>query len=223
MFVANIQAQELYKEPSAEIKDILEAPGLPDIRVSSGSDWMIKLHSPNMLDISEISRPRYHLAGYRINPDNNGPSLSRSPLSNRVEFEHLETGETVEVDLPDNASIDHASSAPGGEYLSFSLVTEESYLLYKLGIGEKEPKLVTEQRLNAVSGTPCSWLNADEMLCKFVPSDRGSEPVESDVPTGPLTQESTDRQLRFVHFRICLIHPMKKIFMSTISHLSLKL
>ena len=210
MFVANIQAQELYKEPSAEIKDILEAPGLPDIRVSSGSDWMIKLHSPNMLDISEISRPRYHLAGYRINPDNNGPSLSRSPLSNRVEFEHLETGETVEVDLPDNASIDHVSSAPGGEYLSFSLVTEESYLLYKLGIGEKEPNLVTEQRLNAVSGTPCSWLNADEMLCKFVPSDRGGEPVESDVPTGPLTQESTDRATPVRTFQDLLDSPHEK-------------
>lgn len=209
-FGASVLAQPLYENPDKDIIDILEAPGLPDIRVSSGSDWMTKLYSPNMLDISEISRPRYHLAGYRINPENNGPSLSRSPLINRLEFENLETGEIIEVDIPEGASIDHVSNAPGGEYLSFSLVTETSYLLYKMSIGESEPILVTEQRLNAVSGSPCSWLNADEMLCKFVPSGRGHEPVESDVPTGPLTQESTDRPAPVRTFQDLLDSPHEK-------------
>jgi hypothetical protein len=100
LFVANSQAQDLYLGPSEEIRNILEAPGLPDIRVSQGSEWMIKLYRPNMLDISEISRPRYHLAGYRINPVNNGPSLSRSPLINRIVFENLESGESVDVVVP---------------------------------------------------------------------------------------------------------------------------
>lgn len=210
MFAANIEAQELYKEPSDEIKNILEAPGLPDIRVNSGSEWMMKLYSPNMLDISEISRPRYHLAGYRINPDNNGPSLSRSPLNSGITFENLETGEVVNVNLPDGASIDHVSNAPGGEYLSFSMVTEESYLLYKLEIGENEPTLITEKQLNAVSGSPCSWLNADEKLCKFIPSDRGDEPAGSDVPEGPLVQESTDRPTPVRTFQDLLDSPHEK-------------
>jgi dipeptidyl aminopeptidase/acylaminoacyl peptidase len=210
MFVANIQAQGLYKEPSEEIKSILEAPGLPEIRVSPGSDWMMKLHRPNMLDISEISRPRYHLAGYRINPMNNGPSLSRSPLIERIEFEHLESGETVDVEIPEHARIDHVSSAPGGEYLSFSLVTEESYLLYRVNIGEHKPELITDIRLNSVSGRPCSWLNADEMLCRFVPSDRGEEPVNLESSTGPLIQESTDRPTPVRTFQDLLDTPHEK-------------
>jgi dipeptidyl aminopeptidase/acylaminoacyl peptidase len=102
------------------------------------------------------------------------------------------------------------SSAPGGEYLSFSLITEEAYLLYRVNIGEQEPELITGLRLNAVSGRPCSWLNADEMLCRFVPSDRGSEPVSTEGATGPLIQESTDRPTPVRTFQDLLDTPHEK-------------
>jgi dipeptidyl aminopeptidase/acylaminoacyl peptidase len=46
-------------------------------------------------------------------------------------------------------------------------------------------------KLNAVLGTPCSWLpGSTELLCKIVQATRGAAPKESDVPTGPDVEES---------------------------------
>jgi len=39
VFTANIEALDLYKEPSDEITNILGALSLPDTRMSSWNDW----------------------------------------------------------------------------------------------------------------------------------------------------------------------------------------
>jgi len=187
-----LTAQELYQKPDQEIIDILEAPSLPDVRLASDGEWKLMLHRPRMLNLADISRERYDLAGYRINPANNGPSLSRSPLVNRIVFERLDGGESAEVNLPEGSSADHINWRPGGEELFFSLVKDNGYYLYRVKTGESEIERVTGGRLNALSGSPCSWLNSDELLCKMVPDDRGPEPERPDVPLGPMSQRSTD-------------------------------
>jgi len=189
---AGVEAQELYRAPSQEIVDILDAPPLPELHVSPTGEWAALLQRPAMLALRDIARPRLHLAGYRLNPRTNGPAASNRPAGEALELVHLRDGRRVQVELPEAAQLEHLSWSPDGSRLAFTHTSDDGYELWGVASGETRADRVVEGRLNAAHGSPCRWVaGGDELLCRFVPASRGPVPGRPEVPEGPGVQLST--------------------------------
>ena len=66
-----------YMTPPQPIAQILDAPPTPTPLVSPRRDTIALLGRANLPPIAELAEPDLKLAGYRINPRNNGPANSR--------------------------------------------------------------------------------------------------------------------------------------------------
>ncbi len=83
------------------------------------------------------------------------------------------------------------------KYLAFTSATPEGVALW-VAQPAGAARRITAPVLNApTSGSgrgeipPCSWVDArNELLCRLIPAGRGAPPKHSDVPSGPIVQES---------------------------------
>lgn len=191
-----------YQTPNQQIKEILEWPGLPGQQLSPGADYLLLMHRPPMLDLEDIARPRKHLAGYRIDPVTNGPALARTAPVNALTFVPTDGSDPIEVNLPDDARLNDIRFTPGGgEYLTFTHTDDSGIHLWKVETGTPEAMQVSDRPLNAAGGSPCSFIDESNLLCEFIPPDRGSAPDRPDVPEGPSTQDADDRATPVRTFR----------------------
>src|ERR1019366_9451003 len=65
--------------------------------------------------------------------------------------------------------------------------------LWIVDVARASAALVPGVRLNSVLANPISWLNNRSLAVLTAPSNRGSLPVRSEIPTGPVVQENEGR------------------------------
>ena len=77
--VAAQQAGEpvVYQQPPAPIAAILDSQPSPTPSLSPDRETLALYDRSNLPPIEELAEPMLKLAGYRINPRNNGPANSR--------------------------------------------------------------------------------------------------------------------------------------------------
>jgi hypothetical protein len=78
--------------PPAPIAQILDTPPTPTPSVNPRRDTIALLGRANLPPISELAEPSLNLAGYRINPRNNGPANSRIAWLNGLSFQPVSGG-----------------------------------------------------------------------------------------------------------------------------------
>lgn len=77
------QEELAYQVPPKAIADIVDAPGNPFVIPSPDCKTLLVVERPALIAIADLSQPELRLAGLRINPRTNGPSLSQAVFSNR--------------------------------------------------------------------------------------------------------------------------------------------
>jgi hypothetical protein len=78
-----------YAQPPAPIPQILDTPPPPTPSISPKRDNIALLGRANLPPIAELAEPSLNLAGYRINPRNNGPANSRIAWLNALSFQSV--------------------------------------------------------------------------------------------------------------------------------------
>ncbi len=190
-------AQDGYRTPSEEIVRILDAPSLPELEVSPDGRWGALLTRPPMVALRDIAEPRLHLAGYRLNPRTNGPSISSRAPVEAVEFVDLDGLERRAVVLPEGAQVEYPMWSPDGGLLLFTVIARGGYELWSASPEEPRARRVGTGYLNAAHGAPCHWVVAGveggtargrEAVCRFIPQGRGPAPDRPPVPEQPRIQ-----------------------------------
>jgi dipeptidyl aminopeptidase/acylaminoacyl peptidase len=190
-FVApTTSAAETYRVPPPPLREIVEAPPTPAVRLSPDNEWMLLLTRPNLISIAELSRPELRLAGLRIRPTTNGPSRRRPEMKLAL----LRVADGVEraiEGLPENARMDHEIWSPDSKQVAFTITDETKIQLWVASVESGQARRLLEDRLNAAAGWPCEWLSSsDALICATVPADRGVEPPRPSVPAGPVVQQN---------------------------------
>ncbi|MFN7388219.1 MAG: S9 family peptidase, partial [Brevundimonas sp.] len=67
----------VYQQPPSPIADILDAEPTPIASLGPDRQRLALFGRSNLPPISELAEPSLRLAGYRINPRNNGPANGR--------------------------------------------------------------------------------------------------------------------------------------------------
>lgn len=183
-----------YMDPPQPIAQILDAAPTPTPSVNPTRTHVALLGRANLPPIAELAEPQLRLAGYRINPRNNGPANSRVAWLNALSFEDMATRETRTVALPEAFRFLAPTWSPDGRQLAFLRGVENGLELWVADVASGTARRLTGPEINAAFGASLDWLaDGSAVLVALVPAGRGAVPEAAVAPAGPIVQENAGR------------------------------
>jgi dipeptidyl aminopeptidase/acylaminoacyl peptidase len=190
-----------YQEPPKAIVDLVDVRPTPSVEVSPGDQpgerlLLIQAHS-GLPSIADLAQPELRLAGLRFNPNTNGPSRGRYVTA--LSLKALPDGaERPVAGLPTGAKIRFAGWAPDARHIFFvnasDAPADAGLSLWIVDVKSAQAERMQGLALNGIFGQPCEWLgDSRSLICRTVLKERGTPPVRSNVPAGPVVQENLGR------------------------------
>ena len=183
-----------YMQPPAPIARILDTPPPPLPSISPKRDRVALLGRSNLPPIAELAEPDLKLAGYRINPRNNGPANSRIAWLNALSFQPVGPGPARRVALPASTRFLAPTWSPDGTRLAFLVGADKGLELWVADAATARARKLSATPVNAAFGTGFEWLpDSSGLLVRLVPAARGPAPQAAQAPSGPIVQENAGR------------------------------
>lgn len=190
------QAQDVlaYQQPPAPIADILDSDPSPAPSLSPDRTTLALFGRSNLPPIAELAEPMLRLAGYRINPRNNGPANSRISWMTGLSFQPVGGGAARAVALPAGTRFTSPSWSPDGKAVAMLVDAPTGLELWVADVATGQARRLTEARVNAAIGSGYDWLpDASGLLVRLTPQGRGAAPDVSRPPSGPILDETAGR------------------------------
>ncbi|HEX2013160.1 MAG TPA: prolyl oligopeptidase family serine peptidase [Roseateles sp.] len=183
-------AAQGYQQPSAAVREVLDAQPLPRLLVAPDRQTLALLELKRFNSLAELARPALRLAGLRFD----AASTTPQPLATvqRLRLRSLLNPEAPErlVDLPGSGFHSFAWAPDGQRFL----LERRSDVANELWVGDTASgslRQVPFVRLNnALAQGEQAWLNPRELVVLTIPKRRGAPPRPS---TSPVVQESLGR------------------------------
>ena len=199
--LASGQTNLTYQKPPQAIINLVDALPTPTIVLSPAVQgqkrWMLIEQFAGLPSIADLAQPELRLAGLRFNPKTDGPSRSRYAIS--LKLQPVEKSNEIAVSgLPQNPRIIDAQWSPDARKIAFVNMTDAKddagLSLWIIDVSTAQARRLPGIALDGIFGSPCEWRSdSASLICKTAPTDRGSEPTRSEVPTGPVIQENLGR------------------------------
>jgi dipeptidyl aminopeptidase/acylaminoacyl peptidase len=188
-------AAPTYQQPPAPIAQILDAKPNPGVSISPDRKTLLLTDRANLPAIAELAEPMLRLAGYRINPKNNGPANSRVSWLTGLSFQAVDGGAARPVTgLPANARLTNVSWAPNGQTVAFLVNAPGGLELWTADVAQARARKLNGPMVNAAAGSGFSWLSdSSGLLVLAVPAGRGVVPNVDHPPEGPIITETGGR------------------------------
>ena len=183
-----------YQQPPAPIADILDTRPTPTPSLSPDRSTLALFDRASLPPIAELAEPMLRLAGYRINPRNNGQANSRVAWLTGLSFQPVEGGEARAVSLPANARFVSPGWSPDGRSVALLMDAPTGLELWTVDVASGSARRLTDARVNAAAGGAFDWLpDSSGLLVRLTPEGRGPAPDVSRPPEGPIIEESLGR------------------------------
>jgi len=187
-------APPAYQQPPEPIAAILDSKPSPTPSLSPDRQTVALFDRSNLPSIEELAEPMLKLAGYRINPRNNGPANSRVSWLTGLSFQDVSGGPARAVQLPDGARYTSPTWSPNGKSVAFLVDETEGMSLYVASTEGGTARRLTTARVNAATGSGFDWLpDGSGLLVRMTPANRGAAPDVTRPPTGPIVEETAGR------------------------------
>ncbi|MDO4708770.1 MAG: alpha/beta fold hydrolase [Pseudomonadota bacterium] len=182
--------QDAYREPSAALKAIADAPRAPQVTLSPRRDLMALLASPALPGIEVVAQPEEKLAGLRIH----SRVLARSNFSygNALWLQEVASGREIHIEgLPQPLSIASLGWSPDQRHLAFNQVDTRtgSNSLWVVDVAAGKARQLSSG-LNTISGRAFEWLPDSQRLLVTLQPQGAALPVSDGIPTGPNVQQT---------------------------------
>jgi dipeptidyl aminopeptidase/acylaminoacyl peptidase len=192
--VAGADDTSTYQTPPAPIAQILDAPPTPTVTISPKRDVIGLIERANLPPIAELAEPDFKLAGYRINPRNNGPANSRLAWLKGLTLQSIDTGAQRAVALPAGMRFISTSWSPDGTSIALLADAPRGLELWIVDAATAKARRLIGAQISAPSGDGFRWLpDSSGLIVRLVPAGRGAAPVSANTPAGPIVQQSMGR------------------------------
>ncbi len=204
---------EIFFQTAPEIiRRILDAPLPPSVWISPSRKQALLYRGERYLHISDLAQPTLRIAGFRLNPQTNGPrvhphiaelSVLDLPDGNepsgpllRSSGKPPERQQTLirNLDLPEGSKIGSLMWSPTAHTLAFLQTAHDAIQLGLCNTDTGEFEVFPGIQINAAFGEPYQWMpDGKTLLCQIVPPNRGPKPTPPEVPSGPRVMESSGK------------------------------
>ncbi|MFZ9044853.1 MAG: prolyl oligopeptidase family serine peptidase [Cyclobacteriaceae bacterium] len=198
-----------YQVPPIEIKELVDAPLAPSVRIDNKGENVVLLYRDAYKTISELSEEEMRLGGLRINPITN--IGSRTTYYNNIKVKKAFDKEATQVSgLPENPRLANFGWSPDEAMMSFTQTTSSGVEVWILDIVNGQAKRLTQTGANANLGRPMAWFaDSKAMLVKMLPADRiPLLDTETAVPTGPTVTVSSGAKAQNRTYQDLLKNPV---------------
>ncbi len=179
---------EGYREPPAEITDIVTRAPSPSVSVSPDGKTLLLLERESLPPVAELARPMEKLAGLRLDAAINDRHGTRAFVGMRLRG--VDGSNDMQVDLPAEADVSDLTWSPDGSHVAFTNTYPDGMALMVLDTASGEATTVLERGINPIFQGP-RWMPDGRLLAMVSPEDRGPVPQESLTPTGPAIQDAS--------------------------------
>jgi dipeptidyl aminopeptidase/acylaminoacyl peptidase len=196
-----------YQKPPQAIMDILNSPTTPTLALNPTGTYAMQGSPVRYPPIAELAMPMRRLAGIRINPLTNG--LHNAYFNSSLTLRRIPEGTEIKIALPPNPKLSPARWSPDGKHFFFTNSTEKGIDIWVGDAATGKTHRIEGVKVNDVFGSTnapaagggggrggagggtAQWLSDSKTLLVFaIKPNRGPEPAEPIVPTGPDVQES---------------------------------
>jgi dipeptidyl aminopeptidase/acylaminoacyl peptidase len=192
LLLASVAAGQGYRKPPQAVLDVLNSPVTPSVSISPARDRMLLATGVRYPPIGDLAQPMLRLAGYRINPNTNGPHLA--PYFVALSVKRIADGVETKVELPPGARASSPQWSPDGKRFAFMNTTPNGIELW---VGDADSGRATKLKnvlLNAAYGNAPVWMpDGRTLLAQLIPANRQKLAPASNVPREPNIQESSGR------------------------------
>ncbi|MEI9972311.1 MAG: hypothetical protein WDO73_09815 [Ignavibacteriota bacterium] len=192
---------EGYQKPPQAVLDILNSPSTPTLTLNPTNTYAIQGAPVRYPPIAELAMPMRRLAGIRINPLTNG--LHNATFNSSLTLRKIPEGAEIKVALPPNPKMSTARWSPDGKHFVFTNSTEKGIDIWVGEAATGKTHRIDGVKVNDVFGQAAAgrggapgggtvqWLADNKtLLVHAIKANRGPEPPEPVVPSGPNVQES---------------------------------
>jgi dipeptidyl aminopeptidase/acylaminoacyl peptidase len=183
-----------YQQPPSPIADILDSRPTPTVSVSPDRTILALFERSSLPSIAELAEPQLRLAGYRLNPRNNGPANSRLTWLTGIDLKAVEGGASRRVVLPAGSRFISPSWSPDSQSIAFLMDQPTGMALWVVNVAGGTAREIFGPRVNAATGSGFGWLpDSSGVVVQAVPAGRGSAPDVTVAPSGPILAETGGR------------------------------
>lgn len=148
----------------------------------------------NLPPIAELAEQDLKVAGYRINPRNNGPANSRLTWLKGLTLQNIETGAQRAVALPTGMRFIATSWSPDGAHIAILADAPRGLELWIVDVTTAKARRLIAAPISAPGSDGFRWLpDSSGLIVRLVLAGRGAPPSSINTPAGPIVQESMGR------------------------------
>ncbi len=183
-----------YREPPAEITDLVDAPATPAIMTCPAAEKILYIENPGLPAIEDLAVKELRLGGIRIDPVTNGPSRARYGIGLGISDIDGESYREV-AGLPDDPRIRNVRWSPDGRWVAFTQTVDDGIELWLVDVMEYRAERLTSAIINEALGSAYTWLSDSKtIIISATDMERGEPPARPVVAEGPVVQESIGRK-----------------------------
>jgi dipeptidyl aminopeptidase/acylaminoacyl peptidase len=203
----NSQGALEYQLPPADIVKIVDAPQTPMVSVSPDKLTMIVIERSPIITIEELSEEELRIAGIRINPANSGPS--RMTYLKAFKIINVDGTNAREITgMPQDPDLGSPVWSDDGKKFAFTNSLPSGIELWFCDLGSLKAYKIADNT-NGTFGTQVRWLSDNRSLVYLITNPgRGSMPVRSLTPKGPVVQENLGKEGQAATFQDLLKDPV---------------
>ena len=138
------QEGRTYQQPPAPIADILDTKPTPTPSLSPDRTTLALFDRANLPPIAELAEPMLRLAGYRINPRNNGQANSRVTWLTGLSFQPVAGGPARTVSLPANSRFVSPGWSPDGRSVALLMDAPTGLELWTVDVASGVARKLTD-------------------------------------------------------------------------------
>jgi dipeptidyl aminopeptidase/acylaminoacyl peptidase len=183
-----------YQQPPPPIAQILDSKPTPVPLIDPTRSRMALLERANLPAIAELAEPDLKLAGYRINPRNNGQANSRVQWLTGLSLQDVAGGAARNVPLATGTRFTSPAWSPDGQRLAFLVDKPTGLELWIAEVATGRARRLTTPIVNAAAtGSAFTWMpDSRSILVRAVPAGRGPAPSAQATPA-PIVQVNEGR------------------------------
>ncbi|MCD4782613.1 MAG: prolyl oligopeptidase family serine peptidase [Candidatus Eremiobacteraeota bacterium] len=193
-------AQTRYKAPSKEVIDILKAPPPPVVRICPARKMMMLVSYDFYPPLEFIAEPYLKLAGLRINPDTN--AKRRTYRFNDIDIINLKNRKKIRIQIPPGPGITLPRWSNDGKFIAFGRYFKNGIEIWIADPKTGKSRNLSNIRLNYTTDAPFQWTpDNSHLLVKIIPKTRGNAPKKSNIPSGPIIEDTSGKVSQMVTYQ----------------------